>query len=111
MAIDFDLAVSDVRPTVPLPATLIESAKVSTKVEFDPQQHLAFEPPAKILSMQEIGLGNAGISPNAVSEPFGLFTVEAIKQMRAEIFSQPVVERFQCTSRFATHMIRGYCPE
>jgi hypothetical protein len=94
MAIDFEPALSDVRPTAPLPSILIESAKVSRKVDFDPKQHLAFEPPAKILSMQEIGLGDAGISPNAVSEPVGLFTEEAIKQTRAEIFSQPDLSSF-----------------
>ena len=57
--------------------------------------------------MEEIGLGGHGISPVAASEPFPLFTPEAIKQFRAEIFSEPVLEDCQYASTFAKNMIRG----
>lgn len=57
--------------------------------------------------MKEIGLGGHGISPVAASEPFPLFTPEAIKQIRAEIFSEPVLADCQYASTFAKNMIRG----
>ena len=57
--------------------------------------------------MKEIGLEGHGISPVAVSEPFSLFTTEAVKQMRAEIFSEPVLRDCQYASTFAKNMVRG----
>ncbi|KAJ6157259.1 hypothetical protein N7497_006144 [Penicillium chrysogenum] len=45
--------------------------------------------------------------PVAASDPFPLFTPEAIRQMRAEIFSDPVLTNCQYASTFAKNMIRG----
>ncbi|KAI9373638.1 hypothetical protein BJX61DRAFT_541595 [Aspergillus egyptiacus] len=95
------------RPTKKLPKSLIEGAKVSYKATFDPKQHLAYSPPEKIHKMADFGLDGAGISPNAISEPFPLFTEDAIRQMRAEIFSEPVLAECQYASSFCTNMIRG----
>lgn len=61
--------------------------------------------------MAEIGLEGQGIAPNAVCEPFQLFTPEAVEQMRAEAFSEPVLKDFQYTSGFIKNMIRGMGPE
>jgi len=47
----------------------------------------------------------------AVSEPFRLFTDEAIQQFRAEIFSEPVLEHCQVSSNFASNMIRDYAAD
>lgn len=90
---------------------LIRSAQVSETQDFDPATHLAFEPPSKISTFEDLGLGNVGISPNAVSEPFPLFSEEAVRQMRAEIFSPNVVDRFHCQNGPSTGHVRGHCPE
>lgn len=95
------------RPTRILPRSLIEGAKVPQKRTFDPAEHLDFQPPEKIHKMADLGLEGAGISPNAISEPFPLFTQDAIKQMRSEIFSEPVLRDCQYASTFCTNMIRG----
>lgn len=95
------------RPTHQLPRSLIESAVVPEKQAFDAERHLAFEPPARLYTMKEIGLEGQGISPIAASEPFSLFTEEATKQIRAEIFSEPVLRDCQYASSFCKHMIRG----
>lgn len=57
--------------------------------------------------MEEIGLEGHGISPVAASEPFPLFTTDAIKQIGAEIFSESVLRDYQYSSNFAKNMIRG----
>ncbi|CAM1501473.1 Fc.00g034570.m01.CDS01 [Cosmosporella sp. VM-42] len=101
---------SATRPTDKLPQTLIDEARKVGRVTFDPEQHLNIVQPNKIYSMKEIGLEGAGISTTAASEPFSLFTPEAIKQMRAEIFSEPVLETCQYSSDFAKNMIRGFGP-
>lgn len=95
------------RPSSKLPQYLIDEATSVKPVPFDPKKHLKFKPPAKILTMKEIGLEGHGISPNAVAEPFSLFNEEAIRQIRAEVFSAPVLKDCQYASTFNRHMVRG----
>ncbi|KAF9878277.1 hypothetical protein CkaCkLH20_04315 [Colletotrichum karsti] len=98
------------RPTNQLPDFLIEEARRVERVPFDPKKHLKIADPERIFTMQEIGLGGQGISPVAASAPFSIFTPEAVAQMRAEIFSEPVLQSCQFASDFAKNMIRGYGP-
>lgn len=77
---------------------------------FDPEKHLNFKFPSKIYSMKEIGLKDVGVSPNAVSEPFQLFSPEAIKQMRAETLRSEVFENCQYSSNLAKGQLRGFAP-
>ena len=95
------------RPTNQLPQSLIEGSRVPTKETFDPKKHLNFQPPEKIHTMKDVGMEGHGLSPIAASEPFPLFTEEAVKQMRAEVFSEPVLRDCQYTSDFSKNMIRG----
>ncbi|KAK6820186.1 hypothetical protein RU639_007487 [Aspergillus parasiticus] len=95
------------RPTTKLPQSLIDSARVDNKEVFDPKKHLNFQPPKRVTTMKEIGLEGHGISPVAASEPFPLFTPEAIRQIRAEVFSEPVLADCQYSSTFAKNMVRG----
>jgi hypothetical protein len=60
--------------------------------------------------MADLRLGEQGISPVAISEPFPLFTEEAIRQMRREVFSETVLARHQYASSFCENMVRGMCP-
>ncbi|EKV13329.1 2OG-Fe(II) oxygenase superfamily domain-containing protein [Penicillium digitatum] len=98
------------RPTNRLPQYLIDAAKVDEKEQFDPKRHMSYEIPSKVYTMEEIGLAGQGISPIAVTAPFQLFTKEAIMQMRAEIFSDPVLRDCQYMSDFVKNTIRGMGP-
>lgn len=98
------------RPTRPIPQFLIDEARLTKPEAFDAQRHLDFQPPQNILTMQDISLGGRGISPSAVTEPFSLFTKDAIDQMRREIFSQSVLADCQFESTFCKNMIRGMGP-
>ena len=80
-------------------------------VNFDAEIHLNFKPPTKIHTMKELGLGDKGISPVAVSEPFQLFTADAIKQMRSEVLSKPVWENCKYSSNLAHCQLRGFAPQ
>lgn len=90
-----------------LPQSIISEARWTVKEPFAAEKHVQFEPPKKILSMQELGFGTRGISPNAVSEPFRLFSDSAIEQMRAEVFSEQVLEKCHSSSTFAANQVRG----
>ena len=82
---------------------------VDTTIVFDPAKHLDFKPPEKVWTMQDIGLPeNTGVSSVAVSEPFKLFTEEAIGHMRAEVLSKDVLEKCQYSSNLAKAQLRGY---
>lgn len=98
------------RPSNELPQSLIQGAKVTQKESFDPAKHMNFQRPKTIYTMEQIGLKGHGISPHAASEPFPLFTQEAVSQMRAEIFDEKVLEECQYCSTFNKNMVRGMGP-
>lgn len=95
------------RPTVPIPQFLIDEAKAVEPTTWDAEKHLAEGAKPNITTMTEIGLGGHGISDTAVSEPFPLFTRDAIMQMRREIFSDSVLENCRYKSTFNANMVRG----
>ncbi|PQE25234.1 ubiquitin-conjugating enzyme e2 protein [Rutstroemia sp. NJR-2017a WRK4] len=79
---------------------------------FQPESHLQYEEPSYIHSMEEIGYSaTSGVSPVAVSEPFRLFSEEAVNIMRAEIFDKEVQEKYSYTSDIAPKQLRGYAPD
>lgn len=82
--------------------------KLSTE-DFNPEKHIDFTPPAKILTMSDLKLPEGtGVSPFAVSDPFQLFTQEAVQRMRAEIFSNDVLENCKYSSNLAQCQLRGF---
>jgi hypothetical protein len=101
---------SATRPTNILPSYLRDDASKTIREDFDASKHLNFQHPKNIVKMKDIGLEGQGISPNAVSDPFPLFTQEAVEQIRAEVFSDEVLEECQFASAFCRNMIRGMGP-
>jgi hypothetical protein len=79
---------------------------------FFPSKHLAYEEPEYIHTMEDIGFSaTSGVSPVAVSEPFRLFSEEAVDIMRKEILSKEVQEKYSYTSDIAPKQLRGYAPK
>jgi hypothetical protein len=79
---------------------------------FNSSRHLDFEPPKYVHTMEDIGFSATnGISPIAVSEPFRLFSEEAVDIMRSEILDEEVQEKYSYTSDIAPRQLRGYAPE
>ena len=96
----------------------VESTSILFKGEdpekdiFDPVKHINFIPPSKVHTMQELNFSETvGVSPIAVSEPFHLFTSEAIRQMRAEILSSKVWDNCQYSSNLAQCQLRGFASQ
>ncbi|QKX62670.1 uncharacterized protein TRUGW13939_09831 [Talaromyces rugulosus] len=82
------------------------------QVSFDPSKHIQFTAPSKIWTMEELNYTDGqGISPVGVSEPFPLFSAEAVKQMRAEILSENVWHKYKFSSNLSDCMLRGYAPK
>ncbi|PMD24824.1 hypothetical protein NA56DRAFT_593891 [Hyaloscypha hepaticicola] len=79
---------------------------------FNPSKHLTFEEPSYVHTMEDIGYPSSnGVSPIAVSEPFRLFSEEAVNIMRDEILDPEVQEKYSYTSDIAPRQIRGYAPK
>ncbi|KUJ22391.1 uncharacterized protein LY89DRAFT_606913 [Mollisia scopiformis] len=79
---------------------------------FQPDRHIQYEEPAHIHTMEEIGFpASKGVSPVAVSDPFRLFSEEAVNIMRNEIFDPEVQEKYSYTSDIAPKQLRGYAPK
>ncbi|KAH0534102.1 hypothetical protein FGG08_007299 [Glutinoglossum americanum] len=79
---------------------------------FNPRKHINFRTPPKTYSMKDIGLPeDTGISPVAVSEPFSLFTPEAVQRIRAEVLSDRVYDNCRFSSDIAACQLRGFVPK
>lgn len=93
---------------------IIQDVAVEKKAgsEFSPSKHLGYKEPEQIWSMEEIGYPkDKGVSPIAVSQPFQLFTEEAVHEMRREIFKPEVLENCKYSSNIAACQLRGYAPK
>lgn len=83
--------------------------QVLPKEPFDPSKHLRYSGPTKTQSMQELGFGDRhGVSPIAVSEPFPLFTQEAVMRIRDEVLSKEVMDNYSVSSNLAHCQLRGF---
>lgn len=103
--------VSPMHATHPRVEPIIDAMPVNTLStdDFDPKKHLDFTPPANILTMSDLKLPEGtGVSSFAVSDPFQLFTQEAVQRMRAEIFSKEVLENCKYSSNLAQCQLRGF---
>ena len=95
----------------PTSEPLITGIPVETTaaVDFSPAVHINFKPPSKVHTMADLGLPEGtGVAPCAASEPFHLFTEEAIHLMRAEIMRKEVWENCQYSSNLAKCQLRGF---
>ncbi|KAF4987382.1 hypothetical protein FDECE_15457 [Fusarium decemcellulare] len=99
------------RPTKEIPQFIVDEARQTQRVPFNASHHVTFEPPQKIVTMKEIGLEGHGISPIAVSDPFPLFSQDAMRQMRAEIFTEEVLENCRFGTDLVPDVIRGLKPK
>lgn len=82
------------------------------RIDFDPKKHIQFKPPPEIIMMKDLGYAeDTGVSPVAVSQPFQLFSQDAIHQMRAEVMNPKVMEECKYQSNIAACQIRGYSPK
>ncbi|ETI24709.1 hypothetical protein G647_04078 [Cladophialophora carrionii CBS 160.54] len=100
----------DIKPIIK--EKLSSSASTRSCRSFQPDTHLAYREAPRVLTLKDIGLpGDVGISPVAISEPFPLFTEEAINIMRGEIFTNEVWDDCMHSTEFAGCQLRGHCPK
>ena len=104
-------ASSRVVTTQPSSEPLVEESSVEIMAtgDFDPAKHIDFKPPSKVHTMADLHFPEGtGVSPCAASEPFHLFSEDAIHRMRSEIMSKEVWENCQYSSNLAKCQLRGF---
>jgi len=110
------MAAAAVQSQPQLPSTTFEPSAqdMSRKrklgnAEFDPMVHLTYKSPTPVLMMEDIGYSkDTGVSPVAVSQPFQLFSPEAIQKFRDEVLNPEVTRNCLYESNLAPAQIRGY---
>ena len=75
---------------------------------FDPAVHLAFRKPESRVTMAELGLADVGISPIAVTAPFPLFSLEGVTELRRNILSDEVIDKFTVSSYLSAFQGREF---
>lgn len=79
---------------------------------FSPARHLNYTTPSKLYTMKELGYPESrGVSPVGVSEPFPLFSVDAVQKMRQEFLSDTVFAKYRFSSDLSQCQLRGYARE
>ncbi|POY70194.1 hypothetical protein BMF94_6777 [Rhodotorula taiwanensis] len=76
---------------------------------FDPAVHLSYVKPSKVITMKDLAL-DGGISPIAVTEPFPLFSPDGVAQLRRDILSPEVLDKFTVTSYLSPCQAREFTP-
>ena len=102
-------------PPQPNFTPIIEAAEAKHNthrpIRFNPAKHLSFAPPPEVFSMEDLGLEGVGVSPVAVSQPFQLFSEEAVEHFRAEVLNPEVMKNCRFQSNLAACQLRGYSPK
>lgn len=63
--------------------------------DFDPAIHLAFQPPTRRHTFQDLGLPQPENAPDlCVTEPFQLFSEEGVRMLRREMLSKPILDKY-----------------
>jgi hypothetical protein len=79
---------------------------------FDPSKHLMphYHRPATI-RMDELGYSHAGTSDIAFTKPFPLFTLDAVRRIRGELFDHETLANHIFSDTLHPSTIRGVCPD
>ena len=79
---------------------------------FDAAVDLEYVEKPRVHTMEDLGLPDGtGISPVAVSEPFKLFSKQAVHQFRNEVLDPRVRKDYGFTSNIAPCQLRGYAAQ
>jgi len=82
---------------------------VQSTPKFDAGKHMCFEAPASFTTLKELLLSDRNaISPVAITEPFPLFNLAGVKELRASAFQRDVVLKHARVFKPGVYKMRGY---
>jgi hypothetical protein len=82
------------------------------RVRFDPKKHLRFQLPEKTYTLEDLKYNRKQAVGNvAATDPFPLFSREAVIQMRRELLSERTIKNCMTYTRPGSVQIRGAAPQ
>ena len=94
------------------PVDIAALLKDPERVHFDPKKHLRFDMPKKVYTLEDLKFPFKQEAGNvAATDPFPLFTKEAIVQIRRELFSPRTIRNCMTTRRLGSAQVRGAAPQ
>ncbi|KAJ9228278.1 hypothetical protein DTO271D3_5660 [Paecilomyces variotii] len=82
----------------------------SSSDSFNPDKHLAYQPPARTHTLKDLHLDESPISPIASTDPFPFLSAEGVHAFRRDIFSSDVLANCMYNTRPGSVQIRGMAP-
>ena len=84
----------------------------SDDTAFNPDEHLIFSPPSNTWTLADMELEYENpMTPFALSGDFPLFSADAIGEMRSELLSFTVRDKFHKSNSIVSYQLRGMVPE
>ncbi|KIW44967.1 uncharacterized protein PV06_03396 [Exophiala oligosperma] len=82
------------------------------RVRFDPKKHLRFQMPDKTYTLEDLKYETKqAVGKVAATDPFPLFSPEAIVEMRRELLSERTIKNCMTYTRPGSVQIRGAAPQ
>ncbi|ORY91689.1 hypothetical protein BCR35DRAFT_349472 [Leucosporidium creatinivorum] len=75
---------------------------------FDPAVHLCYKKPESVFTMKDLALEDEGISPIGVTAPFPLFTREGVTELRRNVLSPEVLDKYTVSSYISAFQGREF---
>lgn len=81
--------------TTSFPLTEVTPSDDPNVPDFDPEIHLAFQPPTKRYTFQDLGLPQPQNAPDiCYTDPFPLFSEEGVRILRREMLSKRMLDKY-----------------
>ncbi|KAF8532191.1 hypothetical protein JB92DRAFT_3104298 [Gautieria morchelliformis] len=92
--------------------TLSTCSSPTTPNGFEPSIHLAphYQSPP-VIKMDELGYNATADSDIAATKPFPLFTLDAVRRIRGELFDHNTLADHLYSDTLSPSVVRGVCPE
>ncbi|KAI1625869.1 hypothetical protein EDD37DRAFT_692877 [Exophiala viscosa] len=94
------------------PRISLKGTDAAPRVHFDPKIHLRFQKPEKTYTLDDLKYNTKqAVGHVAATDPFPLFTREAIVEMRRELLSERTIKNCMTYTRPGSVQIRGAAPQ
>lgn len=77
-------------------------------IKFDPATHLCCKKPESVVTLKDLALDDVGISPVGVTALFPLFTLEGVTELRRDILSDKVIDKWTVSSYLSAFQGREF---
>ncbi|KAL2430493.1 hypothetical protein ABEF95_009051 [Exophiala dermatitidis] len=94
------------------PRLSLKGEAAQPRIHFDPKKHLRFQLPEKTYTLEDLKYNvKQSVGKVAATDPFPLFTPEAVVEMRRELLAERTIKNCMTYTRPGSVQVRGACPQ